>query len=57
MLVGFIIHWLPSNFKEFYRGWFIKTPMYIKVLISAEVIFLLYQFQSSEIYPFIYFQF
>lgn len=57
MITGFVIHWLPSNFKEYYRGWFIKSPMYLKVFITAEIIFLIYQFQNGELYPFIYFQF
>ena len=57
MIIGFVIHWLPSNFKEYYRGWFIKSPMYVKLFITAEVIMLIYQFQTSELYPFIYFQF
>ena len=57
MIAGFVIHWLPSNFKEYYRGWFIKSPMYLKIFIAAEVIMLIYQFQSGELYPFIYFQF
>lgn len=52
-----VIHWLPSRWKEFYRGWYIKTPIYVKVLIVVVVIFVAYQVKSSELQPFIYFRF
>ncbi len=57
MLIGFILHWLPNNFKEKYRGWFIKTPIVAKVVIILLVVFLIYQFKSAAIQPFIYFKF
>ncbi len=56
-LLGFIIHWLPSSFKESYRGWFIKSHISIKILLVIVIIFILYQVKSAEIQPFIYFQF
>ena len=56
-LLGFTIHWLPSRFKENYRGWFIKSHIIIKVLLASIIIFILYQAKSAEIQPFIYFQF
>ncbi|MCK5171003.1 MAG: MBOAT family protein, partial [Bacteroidales bacterium] len=57
ILLGFVIHWLPSKFKENYRGWFIKSHITIKVLLAVIVIFILFQVKSAEIQPFIYFQF
>ncbi|MCD4833528.1 MAG: MBOAT family protein [Bacteroidales bacterium] len=57
IILGFTIHWLPSSFKENYRGWFIKSHIIIKVLLAVIVIFILYQAKSAEIQPFIYFQF
>ncbi|MBU8892799.1 MAG: MBOAT family protein [Bacteroidales bacterium] len=57
IFVGLGIHWLPSSFKENYRGWYIKSHIAIKVLLVVFVIFILYQIKSSEIQPFIYFQF
>jgi len=57
MLVAYVIHWLPANFKEIYRGWFIKTSIVLKVLIIVVIIFIIYQFHSAEVQPFIYFQF
>ncbi len=54
---GLVIHWLPSSFKESYRGWFIKSHIIVKILIVVFIVFILYQVKSSEIQPFIYFQF
>lgn len=57
IIVGFAIHWLPSNFKEFYRGAFIKTPIWLKVIITVLVVIIIFQAKSSNVQPFIYFQF
>jgi hypothetical protein len=57
IMVGLVIHWLPSSFKESYRGWFIKSHIIVKLLIVVFIVFILYQMKSSEIQPFIYFQF
>ncbi len=57
LAVAYFIHWLPSGFKEQYRGWFIETPVWAKVLISVLVFIIIYQAKSSEVQPFIYFQF
>ena len=57
MLIGYIIHWLPSNFKDMYRGVFIKSPVWTKAIITSIIIFVLYQFHSADFQAFIYFQF
>lgn len=57
MLLGFVVHWLPSSFKESYRGWFIKLNIVVKVILVLVVVFIIYQAKSAEIQPFIYFQF
>jgi alginate O-acetyltransferase complex protein AlgI len=57
MLLGYVIHWLPSGFKAWYRDWFIATPIYLKVIIAAVFVFIIYQGWSAELQPFIYFQF
>ena len=56
-LLGFVVHWLPTNLKETYRGWFIKSHVVAKVLFVVIIVFILYQAKSAEIQPFIYFQF
>lgn len=52
-----IIHWLPASFKETYRGWFIKTPWVVKLIILLLLTVVLYQSRTSGLQPFIYFQF
>jgi len=57
IVTGFVIHWLPSSLKEQYRGLFIRTPIYLKIVIILIIVFIIYQVKSAEIQPFIYFQF
>lgn len=55
--IAFIIHWLPSGFKGNYRNWFVQIPNWAKVAVAIATIFVVYQFKTSGIQPFIYFQF
>lgn len=57
MGAGYLIHWLPTRTKNWYRETFIKTPMVFQILISFVVVVVLYQVVSSDMQPFIYFQF
>ena len=57
MLFGFVIHWLPVKVKTWYREAFIGLSLVTKIIFSAITIFFVYQAMSSEIQPFIYFQF
>ena len=57
MVLGMVIHWLPSTIKERYRNWFVQTPFMLKVLIGVLTFFFLYQVYSSDLQPFIYFDF
>lgn len=57
MLFGFITHWLSYNFKDTWRDRFINLPHWCQALISALIIFIVYQSICSEMQAFIYFQF
>ena len=57
MIFGLAIHWLPEKTKVWYREWFINTPIWMKILICATVVFVIYQSLSAGLQPFIYFQF
>lgn len=57
MLIGFVIHWLPTTIKEWYKETFIKLPLALKLVVSTLTIFGVYQAMSSELQAFIYFQF
>ncbi len=57
MAIGYIIHFLPENFKESYRGLFIKIPLVFQLVLVMIVAILLFQMRSTETTPFIYFRF
>jgi hypothetical protein len=57
MLLGFVLHGLPSSLKERGISWFINSPVYLKIALSALVVFVIYQSVSADMQPFIYFQF
>lgn len=55
--IAFAIHWLPSYAKNWYKGRFVLLPTWTKVIITVVIIFILAQFTSADLQPFIYFQF
>ncbi|MCT4622889.1 MAG: MBOAT family protein, partial [Schleiferiaceae bacterium] len=57
MLLGFLIHWIPSTIKEKYRKAFSTAPVALQILVALGSIFFVYQIVSSDLQPFIYFDF
>jgi len=57
MAAGYIIHFLPENVKESYRGLFIRMPLVLQLLAVMLVAVLLIQMRTSDVMPFIYFRF
>ena len=57
LVFGYIIHWWPSKWKDSYMKFFIRIPHWVKVIIVVALVFLIYQTQTSDLQPFIYFQF
>jgi D-alanyl-lipoteichoic acid acyltransferase DltB (MBOAT superfamily) len=57
MLAAYVIHFLPRRVKTWYREVFIRLPDAVKIVVVLLVIFFIYQASSSEVQPFIYFQF
>lgn len=57
MLIGFIIHWLPGDWKMAYKKLFAKFPVPIQVFSVGIIIFLMYQAMTGESKAFVYFQF
>ena len=55
--IGLIIHWLPEKTKIAYRDWFIERKLWQQIGLSAILVFIIYQFVSADLQPFIYFQF
>lgn len=57
IVLGLIIHWLPERFKRRYRINFALMPLWLMAVVVVFVVFLVYQFASAGLKPFIYFQF
>jgi len=57
MLIAFVVHWLPTKTKDWYKNLFINSPIWLKALAVIFAVFLIYQSRTAEIQPFIYFQF
>lgn len=57
MTAGYILHFLPEKFKEWYRGVFINTPVAVQFILVLIAGFLLYRMGSYATMPFIYFRF
>ena len=55
--LGMVVHWLPARFKRRYRLWFARTPLWLMVLAVVATVFVVYQFITADLQPFIYFQF
>ena len=56
-VIGMIIHWLPDNFKRRYRLSFAMMPLWLMAIVVVLAVFIVYQFITADLQPFIYFQF
>ena len=56
-ILGMIIHWLPEKFKRRYRLWFANMPLWLMLIVVVVGVFVVYQFITADLQPFIYFQF
>lgn len=56
-VLGMIIHWLPTTMKRRYRLCFAQLPVWAMAVASIVCVFIVYQFVTAEMQPFIYFQF
>lgn len=57
ILLGFVVHFLPTKLKSQVKEVFIMMPNVVKVLVCAVIIFVCYQAKTADVQPFIYFQF
>lgn len=55
--IGYLIHWIPENFKEKYRSFFSDMPLPAMSAVVVIGVFCIYQLVSGDMQPFIYFQF
>ena len=56
-VLGMLIHWLPDKWKRWYRINFAMLPIWLMIPVVVTVVFILYQFVTADLQPFIYFQF
>ncbi len=57
MLLGMIIHWLPSKWKTGYRNAFVNAHWLLQIVIAFLSVVAAYQVLSANLQPFIYFAF
>lgn len=57
MLLGYVVHFLPDRLDNSVCAAVVRSPLVVKAALLAAVIFFVMQIKSSEILPFIYFQF
>ena len=57
MLIGFVLHFIPEEIEKKAQQLVVKMPLIFQCCFFILVVLLVIQFKSSEIQPFIYFQF
>ncbi len=57
MLIGYMIHWLPSELERLIRLNLIRVNIVIKMLLIVVFGIIIYQFSLMDLKPFIYFRF
>lgn len=57
MLVGFLLHFAPQSWEDACCRGVIRLPFLGKALLMVALVYLVIQMKSTEIQPFIYFQF
>ncbi|MFM2376695.1 MAG: hypothetical protein RLZZ165_1792 [Bacteroidota bacterium] len=57
MYLGLVVHWMPGWMKDRVYDGFIRLHLAFKAAITVAIVFLVYQAISSDLQPFIYFQF
>ena len=57
MGIGFFLHFLPKKSEVMFSGTITRMPLLVKAFVFLALIFFVMQIKSSDIQPFIYFQF
>lgn len=57
MALGFVLHFAPTRWETAFANSIIRLPLLGKVVLMVALVYLVIQVKSSEIQPFIYFQF
>lgn len=57
MLIGYVFHFIPDKMENFIKRTITNSPLLVKAILLAVVIWIVVQFKSTDLHPFIYFQF
>ena len=57
MLLGYVLHFLPRSLSDRAQGLVTRSPLLLQALLLVLVIWVVIQVKSSDVQPFIYFQF
>ena len=57
LILGYLIHWIPSEHKEKMRQWVSAASVWTLFLLTVAAVAVIYQILSAEVQPFIYFAF
>ena len=57
MALGFFLHFVPDSWEHACSKAVVRLPLIGKSLLLVAIVYLVIQMKSSEIQPFIYFQF
>lgn len=57
MGLGFALHWCPDSWQNRCSDMVVRMPLPVQAILIIAVIFIVIQVKSSDIQPFIYFQF
>lgn len=57
MLLGYVLHFLPQSWSDASQRMVTRSPLVLQAVYVVLVIFIVIQVKSSEVQPFIYFQF
>lgn len=57
MVLGYILHFMPKRAEDVLQGVVTRSPLLIQAVMLVIMIFIVVQFRSAGVQPFIYFQF
>lgn len=55
--LGFILHFLPGRWQRNIKLLFIQQPLFVKIVSSSIIVYVIVSLHQSDILPFIYFRF
>jgi len=57
IILGFIMHWMPDTFRRNIKIRFVKSPLWVKLILSVLLLYVINFLQQNTLIPFIYFRF